>query len=88
PLSLGVNPLLTISALAERNCAQLAQSRGWNIDYNAAGDTAPPPALKIGLRFTETMIGTYYTGDVKPEGQQDDRAEGTPISFTVTVVSD
>jgi len=47
PLSLGVNPLLTISALAERNCAQLAQSRGWKIDYDVAGHTAPPPALKI-----------------------------------------
>ncbi|MBN3758497.1 alpha/beta fold hydrolase [Paraburkholderia sp. Tr-20389] len=88
PLSLGVNPLLTISALAERNCAQLAQLRGWQIDYDSLGNTAPPPAPKIGLRFTETMIGTYYAGDVKPEGQQDDRAEGTPISFTVTVVSD
>jgi cholesterol oxidase len=88
PLSLGVNPLLTISALAERNCAQLAQSRGWQIDYDSAGNTAPPPAPKIGLRFTETMIGTYHAGDVKPEGQQDDRAQGTPISFTVTVVSD
>ncbi|MEM5345693.1 alpha/beta fold hydrolase [Paraburkholderia azotifigens] len=88
PLSLGVNPLLTISALAERNCAQLAQSRGWQIDYDSAGNTAPPPAPKIGLRFTETMIGTYYAGDVKPEGQQDDRSQGTPISFTVTVVSD
>ncbi|BCF99282.1 cholesterol oxidase [Paraburkholderia sp. PGU19] len=88
PLSLGVNPLLTISALAERNCAQLAQSRGWQIDYNAAGNTAPPPALKIGLRFTETMIGSYFVGDAKPAGQRDDPAEGTPISFTVTVVSD
>ncbi|GJH04513.1 alpha/beta fold hydrolase [Paraburkholderia terrae] len=88
PLSLGVNPLLTISALAERNCAQLAQSRGWKIDYDAAGNTAPPPPLKIGLRFTETMIGTYFVGDTKPAGQRDDPAEGTPINFTVTVVSD
>jgi cholesterol oxidase len=88
PLSLGVNPLLTISALAERNCAQLAQSHGWQIDYDSAGNTAPPPAPKIGLRFTETMIGTYYAGDVKAEGQQEDRTQGTPISFTVTVVSD
>ncbi|MFM0019749.1 alpha/beta fold hydrolase [Paraburkholderia azotifigens] len=88
PLSLGVNPLLTISALAERNCAQLAQSRGWKIDYDAAGNTAPPPPLKIGLRFTETMIGTYFVGDTKPAAQRDDPAEGTPINFTVTVVSD
>ena len=33
PLSLGVNPLLTISALAERCCALIARERGWTIDY-------------------------------------------------------
>jgi cholesterol oxidase len=88
PLSLGVNPLLTISALAERNCAQLAGSRGWKIDYDAQGNTAPPLPPRIGLRFTETMKGTYHVGDAKPDGQTDDATEGTPISFTVTVVSD
>jgi cholesterol oxidase len=33
PLSLGVNPLLTISALAERGAALIARERGWTIDY-------------------------------------------------------
>jgi cholesterol oxidase len=33
PRSLGVNPLLTISALSERCCALLAEERGWQIDY-------------------------------------------------------
>lgn len=31
--SIGVNPLLTISALAERSCHHLAQDYGWTIDY-------------------------------------------------------
>jgi cholesterol oxidase len=33
PRSLGVNPLLTITALAERNCERLAAERGWVICY-------------------------------------------------------
>ncbi|MFT4067177.1 alpha/beta fold hydrolase [Paraburkholderia sp.] len=85
PMSLGVNPLLTISALAERNCALLAQAHDWPIDYTSKGTAAAPPAQKIGLRFTETMVGTY-TGTPAPA------AAGEPaksrIEFTLTVESD
>lgn len=80
PISLGVNPLLTISALAERNCALLAASRGWKIDYESAGHADTPPAPKIGLRFTETMVGTY----TPVNGE----AAASPMSFTLTVESD
>ena len=34
PRCIGVNPLLTISALAERSCHHMAQDRGWTIDYS------------------------------------------------------
>ncbi|MFM0202023.1 alpha/beta fold hydrolase [Paraburkholderia fungorum] len=81
PMSLGVNPLLTISALAERNCALLANARGWKIDYLAKGTAGTPTPQKIGLRFTETMIGTY-TPAVQGE------AATSPIEFTLTVESD
>ncbi|MFM0154164.1 alpha/beta fold hydrolase [Paraburkholderia sediminicola] len=80
PMSLGVNPLLTISALAERNCALLANARGWKIDYVSKGTAATPSPQKIGLHFTETMIGTYtpaVVGDAT-----------SPIEFTLTVESD
>jgi cholesterol oxidase len=36
----GVNPLLTITAVAERACALLAADRGWTIDY-AIADSRP-----------------------------------------------
>ncbi|MEZ0605490.1 alpha/beta fold hydrolase [Paraburkholderia sp. IW21] len=81
PMSLGVNPLLTISALAERNCALLAASRDWTIDYASKGTAGTPPPQKIGLHFTETMVGTYtpvVAGD----------AATSPIEFTLTVESD
>jgi cholesterol oxidase len=39
PTSLGVNPLLTISALAERICLLLAADQGWTIDYSVKATT-------------------------------------------------
>jgi len=77
PMSLGVNPLLTISALTERNCAVLANERGWAIDYDSKG-AAHPQSSKLGLRFTETM-----KGDFTPRGH----VPG-PMSFTLTVMSE
>ena len=44
PLSLGVNPLLTISALAERGATLIAKERGWTIDYTPGHPLAQTPA--------------------------------------------
>ena len=45
PGAVGVNPLLTITAVAERACALLAQDQGWTIDYAmAARQPLLPPA--------------------------------------------
>ncbi len=62
PCSLGVNPLLTISALAERAAALLASSRGWEIDYRLAAVPAGiPERCSIGVQFTESMSGYFST---------------------------
>jgi cholesterol oxidase len=58
PRPLGVNPLFTISALAERSCALIAAREGRDLRYDlpkvaaVAGSATP-----IGIEFTETMRG-------------------------------
>jgi cholesterol oxidase len=58
PRPLGVNPLFTISALAERSCALIAAREQRDLPYDL-----PPPAsedrssTRIGVEFTETMRG-------------------------------
>jgi len=61
PRSLGVGPLLTISALGERACALVAKDRGWRIDYAVP---SRPPARKepaspvaLGIQFAEAARG-------------------------------
>jgi cholesterol oxidase len=96
PRSLGVNPCLTISALAERNALLAAEDRGWTIDY-ALPSTPPPPAppLKMGLQFTETMRGFFTTaltaGDHPAHyaaAHAQGKAQGSGFHFTLTVMSD
>ena len=69
PSSLGVNPLLTISSLAERMCTRLADRYGWKIHYDMAPGVRerrePPRGLwfterpRPGLQFTERMVGSF-----------------------------
>ena len=89
PISLGVNPLLTISALAERGCALIAEQNRWRIDY---GFKAPPKpaAERIGLRFTETMRGYFSTAETSDYAAAAKRgkADASEMEFTLTIESD
>ncbi|MGH9449653.1 MAG: GMC family oxidoreductase N-terminal domain-containing protein [Terriglobia bacterium] len=91
PVPLGVNPLLTISALTERAVALAARERGWTIDYKLPSQPPQiPNAPKVGIEFTETMSG-YFSGEVKDDyqrGADAGKASNSPLTFTLTIVSE
>ncbi len=79
PGALGCNPLLAISALAERCATLLARDRGWSIrDEKRASEPSPRRHARFqstGLRFTERMVGHM----TRPEGASE-------FSFVCTLV--
>lgn len=54
PAAVGVNPLLTITAVAERACQYLADQRGWTIQWGA------PPASPTPANTTTTPPGSLW----------------------------
>lgn len=91
PVPLGVNPLLTISAMAERTCAIATQDRGWSIDYALPSQApATAKAAAVGLQFTETMRG-FFSSEVKGNytaGEAAGKEAGSSLAFTLTIVSE
>ncbi len=91
PRPLGVNPLLTISALAERAVAIVAKDRGWEIKYDLPSAPPEPSApQKVGIEFTETMSG-YFSTSVKDDyrrGEEQGKKDNSPFTFTLTITSE
>jgi cholesterol oxidase len=91
PRPLGVNPLLTISAVAERCAALLAADRGWKVDYHLpSAPRAPAPPARVGIRFTERMTGHFSNKvlDDFARGAEQGRQDSSPFAFTLTIVAD
>ncbi|HEY0992481.1 MAG TPA: GMC family oxidoreductase N-terminal domain-containing protein, partial [Kofleriaceae bacterium] len=91
PRPLGVNPLLTISALAERTVALLAGDRGWTIDYTLPSAARPRPQITtVGVEFSERMAGHFSTRvlDDCARAEQDGRDRGSPFEVMLTIVAE
>ena len=73
PRSLGVNPLLTISGLAERIMRKLGESKGWDMKamykFRSASELEKTfkehKAAKPGIQFTERMAGKIVFGEFR-----------------------
>jgi cholesterol oxidase len=93
PRTLGVNPLLTISALAERNCKYIARDRGWTIDYSFKnqglnGSVKERKERVPGIQFTERMTGYFAVGtDSYEAGYDKGVLDDSALSFVLTVRS-
>jgi cholesterol oxidase len=83
PRSLGVNPLLTISGLAERACASLLASPP--VDWTAPLAPIQPGADRPGVSFTETMKGHVFIGPTPSPVVAARLARNVGAEFSVTV---
>lgn len=86
PSPLSVNPLLTITALAERCAMHIARDYGWSFDAEPRREPLPEPAApRVGLRFTETMHGWVASAPDAETGARLGQASGSSLRFVLTM---
>jgi cholesterol oxidase len=88
PRPLDVNPLLTISGLAERSAAAIAAEHHWQFDTtpNRTPSSTPPPTDTVGLQFTERMAGWFGPGTTAYDaGERVGTSTGSTMDFVLTL---
>jgi cholesterol oxidase len=90
PVPLGVNPLLTISALAERAAVAIAALSGLSVTYDTAPlKPAATPSSALLLEFTERMTGWVAAGTSDPEtGLEQGMAAKTSMWYDLSMAGD
>lgn len=83
--SVGVNPLLTISALAERSMELMAEADGYNYDFTSLSQPREAEPATVGVRFTETMRGWWSEEGDFETAERAGKEDGNTIEFTLTV---
>jgi cholesterol oxidase len=87
PMPVGTNPLLTISAVAERACNLIIQQMGLQPDETYDKIELPDIGFCPAVQFTETMKGFFTTGETEDfqRGYDNGRAAASPFLFTLTI---